>query len=85
MISKKHMSGQDIRHEFKERKGCVPSPGTIYPVLKSLKQHKLIEEIKSTGKVKKYKLTKAGHREVKITTERFLCIFCDLKEDFKKS
>ena len=84
MISKKPMSGQDLRQEFKERKGCVPSPGTIYPVLKSLKENRLIEEIKSTGKIKKYRLTKRGKNEVRITTERFLCIFSDLKEDFKK-
>ena len=84
MISKKPMSGQDLRQEFKQRKGCVPSPGTIYPVLKFLKSNKLIEEIKSTGKTKKYKLTKNGQTEVRITTERFLCIFSDLKDDFKK-
>jgi len=84
IISKKPMSGQDIRHEFKERKGCVPSPGTIYPVLKSLKQNKLIQEIKSSGKMKKYNLTKKGQHEVKITTEKFLCIFSDLKDDFKR-
>ena len=84
LISKKNMSGEDIRQELKKRKGTKPSPGTIYPVLKALNESGFIEEVKNGGKTKKYKLTKRGHKELGIATKKFCEIFYDMKEEFQK-
>jgi len=78
------MSGQEIREEIEKRKGSMPSPGTIYPVLKKLKHHNFIEEIKTEGREKKYKLTKEGKDHLKEHTKMFLSIFEDMKEEFEK-
>jgi len=83
LISKKSMSGEEIREEIKARKGSRPSPGTVYPVLKSLSENGFIEEIKSSGKVKKYRITKKGRKEIKNATKKFCMIFYDLKDEFK--
>ena len=84
LISKKNMSGEEIREELKERKGSKPSPGTIYPVLKSLNKSGFIEEVKSSGKTKKYKLTKKGQKEIKIATKKFCELFYDMEDEFHK-
>ena len=85
MISHNELSGDDIRKELGKRKGCVPSAGTIYPVLKDLKTKGLIIEISSEGRIKKYKITEKGKKEADAATKKFLALFCDLKEDFKKA
>ena len=84
LISKKNLSGEEIRQEIKKRKGSIPSPGTIYPVLKVLKKSKCIEDIKDKGKMKKYKLTAKGRKELKIATKKFCEIFWDMKDEFVK-
>ena len=84
LISKKHMSGEEIRQELKKRKGSKPSPGTIYPVLKSLSKNGFIEEVKSKGKTKKYRLTKKGQKEIKIASKKFCELFYDMQDEFRK-
>ena|SRR3989338_6781468 len=84
LISKKDMSGLEIRQELKKRKGTNPSPGTIYPVLKFLRKNGFIEETSGSGKSKKYKLTKRGKKEFERSTARFCRIFYDMKEDFDR-
>ena len=84
LISKKSMSGEDIRMELKKRKGSKPSPGTIYPVLKVLSESGFIEEMKGSGKVKKYRLTKKGQKELKTATKKFCEIFYDMKDEFQR-
>ena len=84
LISKKDMSGEDIRKELEKMKGSKPSPGTIYPVLKVLNENKFIEEVPNGGKTKKYKLTKKGKRELETATRKFCEIFYDMKEEFGK-
>ncbi|MBI2653026.1 PadR family transcriptional regulator [Candidatus Woesearchaeota archaeon] len=81
LISKKNMSGEELREELKKRKGTKPSPGTIYPVLKSLNEGGFIKEIKDSGKEKKYKLTKSGQKELRIATRKFCEIFYDMKDE----
>lgn len=78
-ISKKNMSGDEIREELAKRKGHKPSPGTIYPVLKALSEINFIQEVKNEGKIKRYRLTKKGHKELKIATRKFCEIFYDIK------
>jgi len=84
LISKKTISGEEIRCEIERRRGQKPSPGTIYPVLKSLSENKWIES-KDESKEKKYTLTEEGKKELKDATRRFVCIFSDMREEFKKS
>ena len=80
LIGKKARSGEEIRQEMEKRKGSRPSPGTIYPVLKSLAANGWIREIKSKGKEKKYHLTPSGKKELASATKRFLALFCDIHE-----
>ena len=76
------MSGEDLRKELEKRKGSKPSPGTIYPVLKALREMRFIEEIKDKGKEKKYNITAEGKKELKIATRTFVTMFCDMKDEF---
>ena len=84
LIGKKDMSGECIRQEIKKRKGSKPSSGTIYPVLKSLNESGLINEVDNGDKTKKYALTAKGKKELKIATKKFVEIFYDMKEEFDK-
>ena len=81
LISKRDMSGQDIRKELEQRKGCMPSAGTIYPVLKNLSAAGMIKS-NGTGKIKQYHLTEKGKKELATATKKFVCLFCDMKEEF---
>ncbi len=84
MIAQKKMSGEEIRKEIMKRKGSKPSPGTIYPVLKFLSESGFINEIKGSSKMKKYKITPSGRKELKSATKKFCRIFCDMKGEFRK-
>jgi len=83
LIGKKEMSGEEIRQEIEKRKGHKPSPGTIYPVLKALTANGWIQT-KDSGKEKKYRLTISGRKELNDATRKFISIFCDMGEEFKK-
>ncbi|MBI3027569.1 PadR family transcriptional regulator [Candidatus Woesearchaeota archaeon] len=82
LISRKSMSGEDIREEIKKRRGTKPSPGTVYPVLKTLSENGFIKEVEYAGKEKKYKLTSKGKKELAMATRKFCMIFYDMKEEF---
>jgi len=84
LISKQNMSGEEIRKEIEKRKGTKPSPGTIYPVLKSLSKNGWIKEIKDSGKEKKYEITIKGKKELDIAIRKFVAMFGDMKEEFGK-
>ncbi len=74
LLSKKQMHGQELTEELGKRKGDKPSPGTIYPALRTLKESRLIKEIKS-NKTITYKLTPEGRRVLGIAKKRFCMIF----------
>ena len=84
LIGRKNLSGEEIREEIKKRKGTRPSPGTVYPVLKSLSKSGFIEEIKHKGKTKRYKITKKGKKELNEATKKFCMLFYDMKDDFSR-
>jgi len=84
IISQKNMSGEEISQELKERKGHKPSPGTIYPVLKSLKKKGFIKEVRNRSKMKKYTITNKGRKEIEIAIRKFCVMFYDLKDEFGK-
>jgi DNA-binding PadR family transcriptional regulator len=76
LVSKKNMTGAEIALELEKRKGHRPSPGTIYPVLKDLKDKELL----LTDDDKRYSLTKKGKKELEIHLNTFFNTFCDIDE-----
>ena len=74
LLSKGEMNGQEIARELKKRKGEKPSPGTIYPALKHLKEMGLIKE-KRESKTVNYTLTALGKDELKIAKKKFTTAF----------
>lgn len=77
LLSKKHMHGQEIALEIKKRKGEKPSPGTIYPALKSLKEAGFVREEKK-GKTITYSLTPVGEKVLVIAKKKFCKTFMDI-------
>ncbi|MFH0955457.1 MAG: PadR family transcriptional regulator [Candidatus Micrarchaeota archaeon] len=77
LLSKKPMHGQQIAKEIEKRKGTKPSPGTIYPALKSLKKAGLVAEKKS-GKTITYRLTDEGKAGFKLARQYFCNAFMDI-------
>ncbi|MBI3051748.1 PadR family transcriptional regulator [Candidatus Woesearchaeota archaeon] len=76
LLSREEMTGAELANEFRKRKGAKPSPGTIYPALKELRQKGLVR----TSKDKKYSLTSKGKRELATGLNSFFEIFCDIEE-----
>ena len=77
LLSKKPMHGQELASELEKRKGDRPSPGTIYPALKSLRESGFVSE-KKEGKNIIYSLTKEGHNALKQAKEQFCRTFVDV-------
>jgi DNA-binding PadR family transcriptional regulator len=77
IISKKPMHGQGIADEIGKRKGEKPSPGTIYPALKGLKENGLISE-KKEGKTIVYELTPEGKEGLAEAKRHFCRTFMDV-------
>jgi len=74
LLSKREMNGQELAEEIEERKGEKPSPGTIYPALKSLREAGLIKE-KKQGKKIFYSLTDEGKAGLKEAKKQFVRTF----------
>lgn len=77
LLSKKPMHGQEIAEELEKRRGEKPSPGTIYPALKGLKESKYISEEKK-GKTIIYSLTKDGKKALETSKQIFCQTFKDV-------
>ena len=77
LLSKKSMNGQEIAKEIEKRKGIKPSPGTIYPALRALKDNRWIVEVEK-GKAIEYKLTEEGKRVFGFARKQFCKIFLDV-------
>lgn len=76
LINKDSMTGAEIAIELEKRKGHRPSPGTIYPVLKELKEQGLLK----IDDQKRYSLTVKGKKELESHIETFFQTFCDIDE-----
>ncbi|VVB99758.1 Transcriptional regulator PadR-like family protein [uncultured archaeon] len=74
ILSEKRMHGQEIAGELERRRGGRPSPGTIYPALKALKEAGLIAG-KGKGNQITYSLTPAGKKVLKEAKIRFCRTF----------
>jgi PAS domain S-box-containing protein len=79
IISEGDMKGSEISKELEKRRGSKPSPGTVYPVLKELRDKKLIKPDES----KAYSLTEKGKKELLSALNYFNMIFYDAEEMFK--
>lgn len=66
ILHKEPIHGYGLIKKIKERTGFwEPSPGTIYPILKSMVDKKLIKEVKTNDKKINYTLTKKGEKLAK--------------------
>lgn len=74
LVSQKPMTGSEIANELERRKGTKPSPGTIYPALKELKNKGLL----SIDDEKRYTLTDKGNKELHEHVHAFFQTFCDI-------
>ncbi len=77
---KDEMTGSELAMELEKRKGCKPNPGTIYPVLKELRNKGLIADSNGASFYKKYMLTNNGKKELDRCREEFAKIFYDFGE-----
>src|SRR5215211_6983920 len=75
LLSKRPMHGQELADEIARRRGERPSPGTIYPALKNLRQAGFIREENKDGKTIVYSLTPRGEGALKIAKRRFTRTF----------
>jgi DNA-binding PadR family transcriptional regulator len=76
MLRETKMNGSEITDEIEKRKGRRFSPGTIYPVLKKLKEKGLIIDDED----KRYSLTENGKKELATRIDNFFNSFYDLEE-----
>jgi PadR family transcriptional regulator, regulatory protein PadR len=75
LLSKKPMHGQEIAEEIARRKGEKPSPGTIYPALKNLREMGFIVGDEKEGKTITYAITDRGKNALRISKRRFIQTF----------
>ncbi|HYY65694.1 MAG TPA: PadR family transcriptional regulator [Nitrososphaeraceae archaeon] len=76
LLSKKPMHGQELAEEIARRKGEKPSPGTIYPALKSLREMGfIISSDEKESKTIVYTLTERGKNALRISKRRFIRTF----------
>jgi PadR family transcriptional regulator PadR len=79
IVSREDCKGCEIGRELEKRRGSQPSPGTLYPVLKELREKGLIEPDEN----KVYTLTEKGRAELDSALQHFSTIFYDVDEMFK--
>ena len=81
-LDREEMNGQQIAEKIATRRGTKPTPGTIYPALKELKNGGFIAGEK-IGRQIVYNLTPAGEKGLAESSRYFLQAFGDIAEDIK--
>ena len=76
LVRKEAMTGAEIALELEKRRGRKPSPGTIYPVLKHLKETNIL----AMDDDKRYSLTEKGHEALEDHLDSFIRTFYDIDE-----
>lgn len=76
LINKKEKTGAEIALELEKRRGKKPSPGTIYPVLKNMKENELL----IIDEHKRYSLTETGKKSLELHLDSFIKTFYDIDE-----
>ena len=74
LLSKKPMHGLELPTELALIRGEKPSPGKIYPALRSLKDLRFLSEDKE-GKTITYRLSPKGEKAFEIAKKRFTRTF----------
>ncbi len=74
LVSKKPMHGQEISERITKRKGEKPSPGTLYPAIKNLREAGFLDEEKE-GKAITYTSTPSGKKALTVAKRKFCKIF----------
>ena len=72
-VKENPMSGQDIMNKIQKQFGIKISPGTMYPILFTLKERRLVD-VRLYNKRKLYFLTDKGKIAVKSLVKNFLDI-----------
>lgn len=83
LLSRKSMYGDQIANEIGKMKGGKPTPGTIYPALKQLKETGAVSSKKEGRKII-YSLTPQGEAGVKEAINYFCTAFGGIFEDYNK-
>jgi DNA-binding PadR family transcriptional regulator len=81
-LDKEELNGQQIAAKIAKRRGTKPTPGTIYPALKELKEGGHIEGRKE-GRQIIYHLTPKGEKGLVEASRYFLQAFGDIADDVK--
>jgi len=81
-LDKEEMNGQQIAEKIATRRGTKPTPGTIYPALKELKEGGFIKG-RREGRQIIYHLTPKGKEGLADASKYFLQAFGDIAEDVK--
>ncbi len=74
-LSKEPVHGQELADEIVRRKGEKPSPGTIYPALKNLREMDFISADEKEGKTIVYTLTERGKLALRTSKRKFIRTF----------
>ena len=75
------MNGQEVAEELGKMRGLKPTPGTIYPALKELRNKKLIE-MERKGRTTTYTLTKEGEEGLEKACRYFCSVFGDIFKEY---
>lgn len=76
LVREEAMTGAEIALELEKRRGRKPSPGTIYPVLKHLKEANIL----IIDENKRYSLTEEGKKALETHLGSFIRTFYDIDE-----
>ena len=75
------MNGQEIAKEIERMRGNKPSPGTIYPALKGLRNKGLVE-MKRKGRNTTYTISESGIEGLKKACRYFCSAFREIFEEY---
>jgi PadR family transcriptional regulator PadR len=75
LLSEKPMHGQELADEIARRREEKPSPGTIYPALKNLREKGFISSDEIESKTIVYTLTERGKNALRTSKRRFIRTF----------
>ncbi|TFF93737.1 PadR family transcriptional regulator [Candidatus Thorarchaeota archaeon] len=78
----KELNGQEIAQRIAERRGSKPTPGTIYPALKNLKEKRMIKGRRDGRKII-YSLTPEGEKGTKEAAVYFFRVFGDIVKEIR--
>ena len=76
LVRREAKTGTEIALELEKRRGRKPSPGTIYPVLKHLKEINIL----SMDENKRYSLSQKGQKSLEAHLDSFIKTFYDIDE-----